>query len=201
MEWGAECEFLLVGSCGCTMMLDLASFGDDKFHAKSWVNAACKARHPDDSLDKYLGDLEMKLQLMAENIAASLEEQSAQALLRVPRASRDVFRVRDDALSLRSTVSAVLHKLQQVAPFVFFVFGYLVLFLGLGSMLSIGLSGAEIQSHIDYWVQAEGTSAESVAALARVDAVKQRMEAAHETLQVNISPEVVLAVCFSNCPI
>ncbi|KAG0584810.1 hypothetical protein KC19_3G236100 [Ceratodon purpureus] len=125
------------------MMLDLASFGDDKFHAKAWVNAACKSRHPDDSLDKYLGDLEMKLQLMAENIAASLEEQSAQALLRVPRASRDVFRVRDDALSLRSTVSAVLHKLQQ----------------------------------------AEGTSAESVAALARVDAVKQRMEAAHETLQ------------------
>lgn len=125
------------------MMLDLASFGDDKFHAKSWVNAACKARHPDDSLDKYLGDLEMKLQLMAENIAASLEDQSAQALLRVPRASRDVFRVRDDALSLRSTVSAVLHKLQQ----------------------------------------AEGTSAESVAALARVDTVKQRMEAAHETLQ------------------
>lgn len=125
------------------MMLDLASFGDDKFHAKSWVNAACKARHPDDSLDKYLGDLEIKLQLMAENIAASLEEQSAQALLRVPRASRDVFRVRDDALSLRSTVSAVLQKLQQ----------------------------------------AEGTSAESVAALARVDAVKQRMEAAHETLQ------------------
>lgn len=124
-------------------MLDLASFGDDKFHAKSWVNAACKARHPDDSLDKYLGDLEMKLQLMAENIASSLEDQSAQALLRVPRASRDVFRVRDDAVSLRSTVSAVLHKLQQ----------------------------------------AEGTSAESVAALARVDAVKQRMEAAHETLQ------------------
>lgn len=96
------------------MMLDLASFGDEKFQAKSWVNAACKARHPDDSLDKYLGDLEMKLQLMAENIAASLEEQSAQALLRVPRASRDVFRVRDDAVSLRSTVSAVLQKLRQV---------------------------------------------------------------------------------------
>jgi hypothetical protein len=104
------------------MMLDLASFGDDKFHAKSWVNAACKARHPDDSLDKYLGDLEMKLQLMAENIAASLEDQSAQALLRVPRASRDVFRVRDDALSLRSTVSAVLHKLQQVATLLLFRF-------------------------------------------------------------------------------
>lgn len=42
-----------------------------------------------------------------------------------------------------------------------------------------------------YIMQAEGTSAESVAALARVDAVKQRMEAAHETLQVNINPHFV----------
>ncbi len=56
----------------------------------------------------------MKLQLMAESIAGSLEEQSAQALLRVPRASRDVLRIRDDAISLRSTVSAVLNKLNQV---------------------------------------------------------------------------------------
>ncbi len=97
-----------------TMMVDLASFGEEKFNAKGWVNAACKARHPDDSMEKYLGDLEMKLQLMAESIAGSLEEQSAQALLRVPRASRDVLRIRDDAISLRSTVSAVLSKLNQV---------------------------------------------------------------------------------------
>lgn len=96
------------------MMVDLASFGEERFNAKAWVNAACKARHPDDPAEKYLGDLEMKLQLMAENIAASLEEQSSQALLRVPRASRDVLRVRDDAVSLRSTVSAVLNKLKQV---------------------------------------------------------------------------------------
>lgn len=49
------------------------------------------------------------------------------------------------------------------------------------------------------WVclQAEGTSAESVAALAKIDRVKQRMEATYETLQVtsasiwqHISPTV-----------
>ena len=171
------------------MMLDLASFGDDKFHSKAWVNAACKARHPDDSLDKYLGDLEMKLQLMAENIAASLEEQSAQALLRVPRASRDVFRVRDDAVSLRSTVSAVLHKLKQVAPFSFLF----VLLLRFRTDVLHHVRDAEMQSPFGCWTQVEGTSAESVAALARVDAVKQRMEAAHGTLQVNFFPEFLLS--------
>lgn len=34
-----------------------------------------------------------------------------------------------------------------------------------------------------YIVQAEGSSAESIAALAKVDIVKQRMEAAYKTLQ------------------
>lgn len=34
-------------------------------------------------------------------------------------------------------------------------------------------------------VQAEGSSAESIAALAKVDTVKQRMETAYETLQVD----------------
>ncbi|RXH94896.1 hypothetical protein DVH24_024580 [Malus domestica] len=73
----------------------------------------------------------------AEEIAASLEEQSASALLRVPRATRDVVRIRDDAVS----------------------------------------------SILDKFKKAEGSSAESMAALAKVDIVKQRMEAAYETLQ------------------
>lgn len=47
-------------------------------------------------------------------------------------------------------------------------------------------------------MQAEGTSAESVAALARVDAVKQRMEAAHETLQVDINPHFLLHFLLTN---
>ncbi|KAI9115329.1 hypothetical protein K1719_013648, partial [Acacia pycnantha] len=85
----------------------------------------------------------MKLQMLSEEIAASLEEQSAASLLRVPRASRDVVRLRDDAISLRSAVSGILQKIKK----------------------------------------AEGSSAESIAALAKVDIVKQRMEAAYETLQ------------------
>lgn len=124
-------------------MVDLASFADDKFDPKAWVNAACQSRHTDDPLDKHLNDLEIKLQLSSENIASALQEQSSASLLKVPRASREVIRVRDDAISLRSAVSTILLKLKK----------------------------------------AEGSSAESVAALARVDVVKQRMEAAHGTLQ------------------
>ncbi|XP_016553699.1 conserved oligomeric Golgi complex subunit 7 [Capsicum annuum] len=125
------------------MMVDLGSFSDQKFDPQKWINAACQSRHPQDPLDKHLVDLEMKLQMVSEEIASSLEEQSAAALLRVPRATRDVIRLRDDALSLRSSLSAIFLKLKK----------------------------------------AEGSSAESVVTLAKVDSVKQRMEAAYETLQ------------------
>lgn len=124
-------------------MVDLGSFADEKFDPKAWVNGACRSRHPEDPIDKHLNDLETKLQLISENIASSLEEESSASLLKVPRASREIIRLRDDASSLRSTVCSILSKLKQ----------------------------------------AEGSCAESVAALGRVDVVKQRMEAAYGTLQ------------------
>ncbi|KAF5731066.1 embryo yellow protein [Tripterygium wilfordii] len=125
------------------MMLDRGQFSDEKFDPKKWVNSACKSRHPQDPLDNHLVDLEMKLQMASEEIAASLEEQSAGALLRVPRATRDVLRLRDDAVSLRNSVAGILKKIKK----------------------------------------AEGSSAESIAALAKVDSVKQRMEETYQTLQ------------------
>ncbi|EFJ06368.1 hypothetical protein SELMODRAFT_135591 [Selaginella moellendorffii] len=124
-------------------MVDMAAFGEEGFDPKAWVNAACRARHPDEDAERQLSDLEMKLQLASEDIAAALEDQSTAALLRIPRALRDVSRLHDDALSLRSTVSGMLLKLRT----------------------------------------AESLSAGSVAALSRVDLVKQRMEAAHKTLK------------------
>lgn len=96
------------------MMLDLGPFSSENFDPKKWINSACQTRHPQDSLDKHMVDLEMKLQMLSEEIAASLEEQSAAALLRVPRGSRDVIRLRDDAVTLRSAVSGILQKIKKV---------------------------------------------------------------------------------------
>ncbi|KAJ0912239.1 putative oligomeric Golgi complex subunit 7 protein [Helianthus annuus] len=90
------------------MMIDLGSFSDDKFDAKKCINNACQSRHPHDPLDKHLVDPEMKLHMMSEEIAASLEEQSSVLILRVPRAMRDVIRLRDDALSLHQSVASIL---------------------------------------------------------------------------------------------
>lgn len=95
-------------------MLDLGPFSDENFDRKKWVNSACQSRHPQDSVDKHLVDLEMKIQMVSEEIGSSLEEQSASSLLRVPRATREVIRLRDDSVSLRSAVSSILEKLKKV---------------------------------------------------------------------------------------
>lgn len=96
-------------------MVDLSAFSDEKFDPKKWINGALQQRHPQDPVEKQLVDLEMKLQVVSEEIAASLEEQSSAAILRVPRASRDVLRLRDEALSLRSSVASILLFLKKVS--------------------------------------------------------------------------------------
>ncbi|KAK7263957.1 hypothetical protein RJT34_31557 [Clitoria ternatea] len=48
---------------GGTMMLDLGPFSNENFDPKKWINSACQSRHPQDSLDKHLLDMEMKLQM------------------------------------------------------------------------------------------------------------------------------------------
>ncbi|KAK3040071.1 hypothetical protein RJ639_027797 [Escallonia herrerae] len=134
------------------MIVDLSKFSDEKFDAKKWINGACQSRHPQEPLEKHLVDLEMKLQMASEEIAASLEEQSAAAVHRVPRTARDVVRLRDDAISLRHSGNDILLTLEQARS---------------------------LQSRYPL----QGSSAESIATLAKVDIVKRRMEAAYETLQ------------------
>ncbi|XP_072995100.1 conserved oligomeric Golgi complex subunit 7 [Typha latifolia] len=125
------------------VVVDLGEFAEEGFDPKRWINAALGSRHPQDTIDRFLSDLEESLRASADDISDALEKESADALRRVPLACRDVLRLRDDALALRSLVASILTTLKE----------------------------------------AEGTSAESIAALARIDTVKQRMEAAYATLQ------------------
>ncbi|KAK2996643.1 hypothetical protein RJ639_025150 [Escallonia herrerae] len=145
------------------MIVDLSKFSDEKFDAKKWINGACQSRHPQEPLEKHLVDLEMKLQMASEEIAASLEEQSAAAILRIPRGARDVVRLRDDAISLRHSGNDILLTLKQARS--------------LQSRYPLRFR------HFFVVLVAEGSSAESIATLAKVDIVKRRMEAAYETLQ------------------
>eukprot|EP00252_Welwitschia_mirabilis_P007981 TRINITY_DN19689_c0_g1_i1.p1 TRINITY_DN19689_c0_g1~~TRINITY_DN19689_c0_g1_i1.p1 ORF type:complete len:847 (-),score=167.14 TRINITY_DN19689_c0_g1_i1:101-2641(-) len=90
--------------------LELGGFAEEKFDAKRWINAASKSLGKGEEVEK-LSDLEMKLQLMSDDISSALEEQSSAALMRVPRANRDIARLKEDATSLRSILFSSLHSL------------------------------------------------------------------------------------------
>lgn len=47
------------------MIIDLSAFSGEKFDPKKWINDACATRPEDEPVDKYLSEMEMKLQLLA----------------------------------------------------------------------------------------------------------------------------------------
>ena len=59
-------------------------------------------RCPDaENTDRYLSEVEMKLQLLAEDISLALEEQSLAGLQRIPRAVAEIDRVEHDTKAFR----------------------------------------------------------------------------------------------------
>nr|CAD1831134.1 unnamed protein product [Ananas comosus var. bracteatus] len=139
------------------VVVDLGEFAEEGFDPKRWINAALEGRHPQDPLDRFMADAEESLRSAADGIADALERESADALRRVPLACRDVLRLRDDAVALRSAVASILSSLREVR--------------------------LDLRHQMQILRLYKGTSAESIAALARIDTVKRRMEAAYATLQ------------------
>jgi len=60
-------------------MADISSFADEGFDPKAWVNAACASKPAEEPLERFLAELEMKLQLHAEEVEASLQVRRAEA--------------------------------------------------------------------------------------------------------------------------
>ena len=70
----------------------------------------CPSQDPD-HVEKHLAEVEMKLQLMAEDISLALEEQSVSGLRRIPRAVAEIDRVEHDTKSLQSRIQGILRRL------------------------------------------------------------------------------------------
>jgi len=82
-------------------MTDLTAFAEDGFDAKAWINAACAGKPQEEPLDRFLAELEMRLQLGSEEIEQSLTEVSTAALRRVPFAQQEVSRLKGDVAALQ----------------------------------------------------------------------------------------------------
>jgi hypothetical protein len=82
-------------------MTDLAAFAEEGFDPKAWINASCAAKGQDEPLERFLAELEMRLQLGAEELEATLADCSSAALRRVPFAQQEVSRLKGDVRTLQ----------------------------------------------------------------------------------------------------
>jgi hypothetical protein len=89
-------------------MADLAEFSGSGFDPRAWVNQVCSVRPPDEALDKFLAELEMRLQLTAEEVESSLQDSSALAMRRIPFAIQEIFRLQGDVQGMQDLVRALL---------------------------------------------------------------------------------------------
>lgn len=79
-------------------------FSESAFDPAAWVNKACSGKPAEEALDKFLAELEMKLQLHTEELESTLQDNSTQAMRRIPFAVQEIFRLK---------VSLVGRKLRQ----------------------------------------------------------------------------------------
>ena len=66
-----------------------------------------------ESMEKYLSEVEMKLQLVAEDISLALEEQSVAGLQRIPRAVAEIDRVELESKNLQTRIAGILKRLDE----------------------------------------------------------------------------------------
>mmetsp|Transcript_7638 Transcript_7638/g.19644 ORF Transcript_7638/g.19644 Transcript_7638/m.19644 type:complete len:657 (+) Transcript_7638:177-2147(+) len=92
-------------------MADLSEFSRTDFNPKGWINAAVAARQPDEALERFLAELEMKLQLTAEDAEAALEANSRRVMQRIPAAAQEVARIQADVAALQSDTQGILEQL------------------------------------------------------------------------------------------
>ena len=74
--------------------MDVAIFLQEDFDPVQWVNGICASRRQHgEGLERFLSEMEMRLQLSAEEIEASLQDSSNQALRRIPFAVQEIYRL------------------------------------------------------------------------------------------------------------
>ncbi|GLI65717.1 hypothetical protein VaNZ11_009313 [Volvox africanus] len=96
-------------------MTDVADFAEDGFDPISWINQACGSRPVEEPLEKFLAELEMRLQLSAEDIEATLSDSSAQAMRRIPFAIQEIYRLQGDIQGMQDQVQIMAQTVQRDA--------------------------------------------------------------------------------------
>jgi hypothetical protein len=95
--------------------MDFSEFVDPGFSPAAWVNAACAQRPDGEAPERHLAELEMRLQLAAEEIEATLQDCSTAAMRRIPFAVQEIYRLQGDAQGLQDQAQLLARQAQRDA--------------------------------------------------------------------------------------
>ena len=107
--------------------ISLRDFEVDDFDRARWINERARGAPMGDrdtasgtsessstNMERFLADLELQVQLLSEDLSASLDERSREATTRVPRATREIELVESRVKALHEDVKGVLVRLEEV---------------------------------------------------------------------------------------
>ena len=93
--------------------MDVSAFSNQDFDTKEYINGALKG-YSEDS-DRRVAELEMRLHLAAEDVSLYLQDYTLKCSQRIPTAIKELMRIREDAMALRTSVATVLAQLQDIS--------------------------------------------------------------------------------------
>lgn len=90
-------------------------FCDEAFDIKAWINRACTQTPADEHVEKHLAEVEMRLQLTAEEIESSLHDLSVQAMRRIPFAVQEIYRLQGDIQGMQDQMGGLAASVKRDA--------------------------------------------------------------------------------------
>ncbi|KAL6770541.1 COG7 [Auxenochlorella protothecoides x Auxenochlorella symbiontica] len=96
-------------------MVELDAFEAPDFDPVTYVNDYCKKKSQDAPMDRYLTELELRLQLASEDIVGKLADASSRASLRVPSALKELLNIQSDLASAQASMAEVQERVNASA--------------------------------------------------------------------------------------
>eukprot|EP00892_Ulva_mutabilis_P000146 jgi/Ulvmu1/10131/UM006_0085.1 len=87
--------------------MDRSAFSSPSFNAKDWINQACTNCPKTEQLDKYLPELEMKVQLASEDAEQRLYEASMLIASRLGSVTSEIVRLRGNLAGMADSVDSL----------------------------------------------------------------------------------------------
>ncbi|RMZ53386.1 hypothetical protein APUTEX25_004874 [Auxenochlorella protothecoides] len=95
-------------------MVELDAFEAPDFDPVTYVNDYCQKKSQDAPMDRYLTELELRLQLVSEDIVGKLADASSRASLRVPSALKELLNIQARRQSSRSDLASAQASMAEV---------------------------------------------------------------------------------------